>query len=162
MKTQDDLMLFFTATANTILVGADADIKPLWGRMNLQQMIEHLTLAIKMSNGKLTVPIVTPPDKIDKLKTVGLLSNRPLPKGFQNVALPVEPIPLVCVNKEEAVKRLYAEFNDFLALYNNPNASASHNLFGQLNLHEWLWFHYKHFMHHFAQFGLVEPFDKLD
>ena len=37
-----------------------------------------------------------------------------------------------------------------------------HNIFGYLNYHEWLWFHYKHFSHHLAQFGLITYIERFE
>jgi oxepin-CoA hydrolase/3-oxo-5,6-dehydrosuberyl-CoA semialdehyde dehydrogenase len=31
------------------------DAKPLWGSMTPQQMVEHITMTVKASNGKVTI-----------------------------------------------------------------------------------------------------------
>ncbi|MDP3683019.1 MAG: hypothetical protein Q8S01_03720, partial [Ignavibacteria bacterium] len=59
------------------------ETKPLWGKMSAQHMIEHLILAVKTSNGKLTIGCFNPPEKIPALKRF-LMSARPLPKEFVN------------------------------------------------------------------------------
>jgi len=163
MKTQAELYVFFVQTAKNLLEKAPATTKPIWGRMDMQQMIEHLWLALKMSTGKIKLEIVTPADKIEKVKLIALLSNRPLPKGFQNVALPVEPIAYQFLSKTQAIEVLFSELDELIMLYEeDPNFTTLHNLFGPLNLNEWLWFHYKHFMHHLSRFGLVEEFTQLN
>jgi hydroxymethylglutaryl-CoA reductase len=129
---------------------------PIWGRMNAQQMIEHLTLAVNVSNGINPLELITPQSKLDKTKNLLLLSDRAMPKLFHNPALPADPIPC----KNENIKSAIESLNTALILFKNqfhrePKKTQLHNIFGELNYNEWLWFHYKHFHHHFAQFQLI-------
>ena len=129
---------------------------PIWGRMNAQQMIEHLTIAVNVSNGVNEVELITPQNKLEKTKNILLLSDRAMPKLFHNPALPVDPIPC----KNENIKTAIESLNTALILFKNqfhrePKKTQLHNIFGELNYNEWLWFHYKHFHHHFAQFQLI-------
>lgn len=128
-----------------------------WGQMNAQQMIEHLALATKVSNGAIDVQLSSDQTRADKLKRVSLISDRPLPQGFQNPILPLTPLPTETTGLEEAKQLLADQIKDFMTHFANREEGYTrmHNMYGPLTYHEWLWFHYKHFQHHFTQFGLI-------
>lgn len=131
------------------------DTKPLWGKMSSQHMIEHLILAVRTSNGKLTIGCFNPPEKIPTLKRF-LTSNRPLPKEFVNPLIGSGLLPLEYVNLEEAKRNLQKEVEDFYHYFEEyPEAVLVNPTFGELNKNEWLIFHEKHFTHHFNQFGIT-------
>ena len=48
----------------------DPQLKPLWGKMTPQHMVEHLILAVQMSNGKLKLECFNPPDKVSNVKKI--------------------------------------------------------------------------------------------
>lgn len=39
-----------------------------WGKMNLQQMVEHVTDFFNVSNGKIQLPFLSPEEHLPKLK----------------------------------------------------------------------------------------------
>ena len=163
MKTKEENIQFLRDHVRNIYEKLTPEHIALWGRMDAQQMLEHLGLAIKVSSGKINVEVITPPDKVEKLKRIAVLSERPLPMGFQNPVLPETPIPYYFINFNEAKKALWEELDFFFDYFTREgdNHKRPHNVFGDLNYEEWLMFHYKHFMHHGAQFGLVEKTEKL-
>ena len=139
-----------------ILEQLRADRKPLWGQMSAQHMVEHLTLLLKTSSGRIKMKLMLPDEKLPGYHTF-LLSGKPFPKLFRSPALPAEPIPLKFASLGEAIEKLkaaVAEFHDYYAY--DPAKTEIHPTFGPLNYREWIIFHNKHFTHHFAQFGLVE------
>ncbi len=163
MKPIEVLHSFIFKEAFEYLSKLTISQKPLWGNMDAQQMVEHLALAVKVSNGKLQPPLLSDPAKVDKIKQISLLSARPLPKGFQNEALPSTPLPYQSSDLAEAIQILKNELIAFEALYQqNPDIGFQHNLFGRLNFTEWLYFHYKHFHHHFAQFNLIPYVERFE
>lgn len=131
------------------------DTKQLWGKMSAQHMIEHLILAVRMSNGKLIVKCFNPPEKIPTLKRF-LISGRPLPKEFINPIMGEGLLQLEYKSLEEAIKFLELEVNDYNSYFEkNPDAILVNATFGELNKQEWDVFHEKHFTHHLSQFGLI-------
>jgi hypothetical protein len=58
----------------------------LWGKMTPQHMVEHLILAIQMSNGKLKYDCLSPVERLPTLRRF-LFSDRPLQKMFINPAI---------------------------------------------------------------------------
>ena len=127
---------------------------PLWGKMDVQQMLEHLCLPFLIATGKMSVSLTSPQDKIPVLKRI-LMSDKPLPKLFHNPILPEIPMPAAVSNLEESKKALRESVAFFLDYYKkNPHATALHNIYGELNYQEWLVMNIKHVRHHFAQFGV--------
>ncbi|MEW6194336.1 MAG: DUF1569 domain-containing protein [Bacteroidota bacterium] len=131
------------------------DMKPLWGKMTPQHMVEHLILAVRISNGKLKIECFNPPEKIPTLKRF-LMSSRPYPKEFINPVIGPDLLPLEYKNLPEAISNLKLEINDYILYFeNNPQAVLTNPTFGDLNRDEWIVFHNKHFTHHLQQFGLI-------
>jgi hydroxymethylglutaryl-CoA reductase len=163
MKPVNELEHFIQTTVFEVLKDLSPDAKPLWGEMNAQQMVEHLVLSVEISNGKRDLPLYTEKEKVEKVKNVALLSNRPLGRGFRNPALPVSPLLLMYKDIEEAKQVLRQSIDLFMHYFrNNVETTRVHNMFGPLDYHEWLWFHYKHFLHHFMQFGLVPEVSRIE
>jgi hydroxymethylglutaryl-CoA reductase/oxepin-CoA hydrolase/3-oxo-5,6-dehydrosuberyl-CoA semialdehyde dehydrogenase len=133
----------------------DPQQKPLWGKMTPQHMVEHLILAVQMSNGKLTLECFNPPEKIPSLKRF-LMSSRPMPKLFVNPVIGEALRPLEYSSFEEAIEKLKKEIDVYILFFeNNPDAKQVNVTFGELNKEEWNVFHKKHFRHHLTQFGLL-------
>ena len=139
-----------------LLNSLNKDTKQLWGKMSAQHMIEHLILAVKMSNGKLIVGCFNPPEKNPALKRF-LLSGRPLPKEFINPLVGEGLVPLEFENLNEAKLILRKEVEDYYKYFEeHPDASLVNATFGELNKNEWDVFHEKHFTHHLGQFGIIQ------
>jgi oxepin-CoA hydrolase/3-oxo-5,6-dehydrosuberyl-CoA semialdehyde dehydrogenase len=124
--------------------------------MTAQHMVEHLILAVQMSNGKLKLECFNPPEKLPTLKRF-LLSSRPLPKMFENPALGKGLQSLKYKSLYEAIEKLKEEVENYYSFFNrNPDAKTMNVTFGELNKYKWDVFHKKHFEHHLSQFNLTE------
>ena len=133
----------------------DPQQKQLWGKMTPQHMVEHLILAVQMSNGKLKLECFNPPENIPTLKRF-LMSNRPMPKGFVNPVIGPDNLPLNYSSLDESKKKLEEEIEDYYRFFEeNPDVRPVNVTFGELNKEEWDVFHKKHFTHHLSQFGLL-------
>lgn len=131
------------------------EVKPLWGRMTPQHMIEHLILAVRMGNGGMKVECFNPAEKIPTLKKF-LMSSRPLPKNFINPLIGEKLLPLEYRSIEEALSVLKQEVDKHYRFFElNPGALTTNATFGDLSKDEWEIFHRKHFKHHLEQFGIV-------
>ena len=62
-----------------------ADTVPLWGKMNVQQMIEHFTDVMMVASGKIKLPVVTPAERLPKLQEF-MLSEKPFKENTRNKA----------------------------------------------------------------------------
>jgi oxepin-CoA hydrolase/3-oxo-5,6-dehydrosuberyl-CoA semialdehyde dehydrogenase len=133
-----------------------ADAVGKWGKMNAQQMLEHVTGFFKVSSGKLHFPLITPEEHLPKFKAF-LLSNKEFRENTKAPAsvLGDEPLPLRCHNMEEAVVGLQKSITEFIDYFKDDTSKTTlHPVFGELNFEEWVLLHYKHVMHHGKQFGV--------
>lgn len=130
---------------------------PIWGTMTAQHMVEHVCLAVQLSNGNLVInECMTPDEKLPLLKRI-LMSDRPLPKNFTNTVIGEGLKPLINKNLESAITELKNEISQINNHFeSNEDVLPVNPTFGPLNKEEWIQFHKKHFLHHFTQFGLVE------
>jgi hypothetical protein len=151
-----DFIIFPGEAVYKILSNLKPETPAQWGIMTAQHMIEHLLLPLEFSRGKFEVPLVTPIDKVEKVKRIMLMGDSPLKRDFAAPFLGSGLQALKYANLEEAKEALVLEITTFLAFWElNNGATFTHPIFGILNKEEWYWFHRKHFTHHFSQFGLV-------
>ena len=127
-----------------------------WGKMNAQQMVEHISGFFRVSTNKLHFPLATPPEQLPKFKEF-LRSDKEFRENTKAPVLPEEPVPVQFASFEDALNDLEKELNDFLRQFAaNPGLTTQHPVFGDLNFEEWVLLHYKHVIHHAKQFGLIE------
>lgn len=152
----DQQKLYFLSTRLIpLLKSLPVDRLRRWGKMNPQQMIEHLSGFFRVSTNKLHFPLVTPEDQLPKLKEF-LRSEKEFRENTKAPVLPEEPMPVQFASLSDAVDDLEKEINDFLNLFNNEvDLTTQHPVFGNLNFEDWVLLHYKHAAHHLKQFGLL-------
>ncbi len=151
MTTKTDLKTFIQP-----VIDLQDDARPKWGRMSARHMVEHLVLTVRLSNGKLEGRAAYEDKKLPVLKRF-LESDNPMPRNFTNPLIGEELKLLMFGNLDEAKKKLVSEIDDFYRFFEeNPEATPVNPTFGPLTFKEWLQFHWKHFTHHFTQFGLIE------
>ena len=128
-----------------------------WGKMNAQQMLEHVTGFFKVSANKIQFPLVSPSEHLPKLKAF-LHSDK---EFRENTKAPIsvigeEPLPVRSNNREEAIAALQQSIDEFVDYFEGDSYKTTlHPVFGELNFEEWILLHYKHLVHHAKQFGLV-------
>ena len=148
---------FITAEFVPLLQPIHADTMGKWGKMNAQQMTEHVAAFFKVSTGKLKFPLLTPAEQLPKYKEflLGDKEFRENTKAPDNV-VPDDPEPTRNASMKEALQELQAEINDFVKYFkDNPGSKTTHPVFGVLDFDEWVQLHHKHVIHHLKQFGLV-------
>ena len=113
------------------------DTTPQWGRMNVQQMIEHYGASIMNANGRLKFDaIATPPDKLDKIREF-LMSDKPFRENTKNPILPEDPQPLRYKTLQGAIGALQQELIYFFQAFEaNPNLVTRNPIFGDLNFEQ--------------------------
>jgi hypothetical protein len=140
-----------------VLEHLESDKKPAWGIMTPQHMVEHLSATMRISNGKLYLPLHINADKIPA-RMAFLFSDEPFQR---NVRLSEGPPSLRPLHTESLLaarillKRMIEAFDAHYVT--NPDDCPIHPLFGPLNRDQWIRFHQRHMNHHFEQFGLA-PF----
>ena len=128
-----------------------------WGKMNGQQMVEHVAAFFYVSSEKIKFNLVTPPEHLPKYKEF-LLSDKEFrenTKAPDNV-IGEETMPLRYTSMEEAVENLARSIAAFEVYFKDDSKKKTmHPVFGELNFEEWVLLHYKHVTHHLRQFELI-------
>lgn len=148
-------LYFLSARLVPLLKSLPADSPMKWGKMNPQQMVEHLSGFFRVSTNKLHFPLITPEDQLPKFKEF-LRSEKEFRENTKAPVLPEEPMPVQFASFSDAVNDLEKEITDFLNLFNQEvGLTTQHPVFGDLNFEDWVLLHYKHVAHHLKQFGLT-------
>jgi len=130
------------------------DTPPLWGKMNVRQMIEHMTDVLMSASGKIKLPIVTPADRLPKLQEF-MMSEKPFKENTKSPVLGEEPAPLKKHTKEAAIGKLQEEIIYFFEVFEkDPALKTANPVFGELNFEMNIQLLYKHALHHLKQFGI--------
>ena len=139
-----------------LLKNLKGDEKGNWGKMNAQQMVEHVSNFFKVSTEKMHFPLTTPVEHLPKYKEF-LLSEKEFRENTKAPVLPEEPLPLQYSSMHEAMNDLKKSIDDFFEFFKNSTSKTTlHPAFGDLNFDEWVQLHNKHTTHHLKQFGLIE------
>ena len=128
---------------------------PLFGKMTLQQMIEHFSDTMRIASGKTAVTdFVTPPEHLEKMKAF-MMSDKPFRENTVNPLMPVIPAPVRHASVNEAIAELKEEIRFFVASFEGSGERVTRNpFFGDLNFDENIHLLYKHALHHLRQFGV--------
>ncbi|MBN3582558.1 DUF1569 domain-containing protein [Algoriphagus aestuarii] len=129
--------------------------KPAFGIMTAQHMVEHLTVTVKLSTGRISYPPFIPSEKQLSQKEALLHTELEFPKGIKAPGLGDNLMPLKFEALEEAKEALLKSLKEYDRYFKeNSTAQTIHPRFGLLTFEEWELFHPKHFKHHFSQFNI--------
>lgn len=132
----------------------DPSTSPRWGKMNAQQMVEHISGFFRISTDRLRFPLVTPEELLPKYRAF-LLSEKEFRENTKAPVLPEEPLPLRHATMQEALQDLERQVNYFFQFFkDDPDKKTLHPAFGELNFAEWVQLHHKHVRHHLKQFAI--------
>ncbi|HMU45654.1 MAG TPA: hypothetical protein PKC72_04750 [Chitinophagaceae bacterium] len=136
----------------------DPSTSPKWGKMSVQQMIEHIAMdAIPTASGRLKFDkVIVSPEHYEKLREF-MLSEKHFRENTKNPLLNEEPAPLKYKTVQSAIGALQQELIYFFeAFEKDPNLVTKNPFFGDLNFEQNVHLLYKHAIHHLKQFG-AEP-----
>jgi hypothetical protein len=137
-----------------ILNELPADATRLWGKMNVQQMIEHMIDYVRIASGKTPMDIHTPEENIARMQGF-LESEKPFRENTPNQLMADEPPAVRHSSKTDAVNELQQEINYFFEVFEKEQDISFRNpFFGILNYNQQVQLLYKHSTHHLRQFGL--------
>lgn len=142
----------------TYLQQLDPATPPRWGKMGVQQMIEHYGGdAVRNANGRLKIDkIMTPPESLSRMREF-MMSDKPFKENTQNPLIGEVPLPLRYKTVQAAIGALQQELIYFFeAFEKDPGLITRNPFFGDLNFEQSVQLLYKHALHHLRQFG-VEP-----
>ena len=124
-----------------------------WGKMNLHQMIEHMSYAFREGCGKIERSIITPEEHIPKMQAF-VMSDKPFRENTPNSLLPDEPEAPKHETIKESIEELKKEIEDFFDVFaDDPNKKITNPFFGVLGYEQCIQLLYKHCIHHLKQFG---------
>lgn len=152
-----DKLHFITKEYIPLLKNLQTGTMGKWGKMNGQQMVEHVAAFFFVSSEKIKFELVTPREQLPKFKEF-LLSDK---QFRENTKAPVnvigeEPLPLKFSAMDKAIENLSASIIAFEDCFkDDPYKITVHPVFGELNFEEWVLLHYKHITHHLRQFALL-------
>ncbi len=139
-----------------LLLQIPSDLPPVWGKMTLQQMIEHFSDTMRIASGKTVfTDIITPPEQLDKMRDF-IMSEKPFRENTRNPLLSEVPAPVKNPSVDEAIKELQEEIRYFFSVFEKNNLQVTRNpFFGDLNYEENIHLLHKHALHHLKQFGVT-------
>jgi Protein of unknown function (DUF1569) len=131
----------------------DEHAVPNFGKMNLHQMVEHMSYSFEVAYGKILVPAITPEDKVPSAQK-WLMGEAMFKPNIHNVLLPDEPQPVQTATVKDAIEVLGNSIKNFIAFYADDKDKQIQNAFyGKLNFEQQAQLLFKHATHHLAQFS---------
>src|SRR5687768_4731465 len=100
-----DKLSFLINDFPAILKGLDPDTQPKWGKMTVQQMIEHMADSVRIANGKDKFEVITPEERLGAMKDF-LLSEKEFRPNTKNAMLAEDPLPVRLASIPDAVEEL--------------------------------------------------------
>ena len=131
------------------------ETQPRWGKMTLQQMVEHFADYTRIASGKTVyTEIISPPENLDKMRSF-LESEKPFRENTPNALMPEVPAPVRNPSIEAAINELQKEIGFFFQVFEENNLQVTRNpFFGDLNYEQNVQLLHKHALHHLKQFGI--------
>jgi hypothetical protein len=135
----------------------DPATAPRWGKMNVQQMIEHFADMVRWANGKVKHETIhTPPERLQAYREF-LMSEKPFKENTKNPFMDEQPAPVRHKTIQAAIGELHEELIHFFEVFErDPQLIIRNPFFGDLNFEQSIQLLHKHALHHLRQFG-VEP-----
>ena len=131
------------------------DSRPLWGKMNVSQMLAHLQAPMSVAFGQLKLKGGLMAFLFGKIAKKQILLDKPFKKNLPTVK------EFKFTQKYFAEKDFIKEKNILLSyvdrfITEGPGVitGKKHPFFGDLTLEEWDTLQWKHLDHHFRQFGV--------
>ncbi len=154
---QDSKAIFIRENFLQAIQHVSATTPALWGKMDAQQMAEHVADFFDVAVKRIEFTLVTPAEHLPKYREF-LYSDKVFRENTKAPAdiLGEEPLPHRSDSLADALLRLKESVHAFFQYFEaNPQVKTIHPVFGELDFNEWVMLHYKHVTHHLKQFGLL-------
>jgi hypothetical protein len=128
-----------------------SETKPLWGKMNVSQMLAHCKAPLEVSLGQKKLKQTLLGILFGKIVKKQMLKPEPMKKN-----LPTVPDFVVKYSPDFSSEKQQLEslIREFVSTDPDEIVARPHPFFGKMNAEEWGWLQYKHLDHHFRQFGV--------
>ena len=148
-----DKLTFLQTDYINLLQQIDPNTKPVFGKMNVHQMIEHMSYAFRQASGLIPLPAVNDEATTQKMYTF-MMSDKAFRDNTPNPYLPDEPEAPTHPSKTESIAALQQDIAHFKATFESePDKRILNPFFGNLNFDEWTHLLHKHAQHHLRQFN---------
>lgn len=156
-KKQETLVEMTEGKIQECLQQLTNDMKPNWGIMTPQHMLEHLEYTYRIASGEIQDFEIATPEKILEKVHHSLYNYNPFPKGSDFPMLKKDELAqLEHADLNIAISKFMEARMEYLNYFkNNPDAKLNNLVFGEMNRYEWYLLERKHLNHHFEQFGLI-------
>jgi hypothetical protein len=155
MQNIDQKASFLKREYIPLLKTLTPDAERKWGKMNMQQMVEHMSDSVRIANGKDPHTLVTPEENLEKMQAF-LMSDKPFKENTPNRLLPDDPAEHRHADISAAIAELDGEIQDFFKAFGQDKEKTIMNpFFGALTLDMWVQLLHKHAWHHLKQFGVT-------
>ncbi|MES2703532.1 MAG: hypothetical protein V4649_12890 [Bacteroidota bacterium] len=154
MENIDKKADFLKNEYTKILSRIPLDAGQIWGKMNVQQMIEHMSEYVRIASGKMPMQTITPEDQVPSMQSF-LATEKPFRENTPNSLMSETPMPVKHSDVNAAIKELQGEIDHFFEVHMiDPNKSTPNPFFGTLNFDQQIQLLHKHALHHLRQFGV--------
>jgi oxepin-CoA hydrolase/3-oxo-5,6-dehydrosuberyl-CoA semialdehyde dehydrogenase len=124
-----------------------------WGKMNFNQMLEHLIESCKNASGEIIFDTFHYPEERLPAMQAFLMTDKLFKPETKNAMMSEEPAPVNNENTNELFDELQFQLNRFYERFQqDENLVVRNPIFGDLNEELWTRLLYKHCIHHLNQF----------
>jgi hypothetical protein len=126
--------------------------KPLWGAMNVNQMMLHCQMSFKLAFEELTMRTGLLGFLFGKLAKKQMIKNKPFKKNLPTAP----PFKTSHLNPDFEItkKQLLNYIKRFRLAGSEGITQKPHPFFGKMSFEEWDTLQFKHLDHHLKQFGV--------
>lgn len=128
-----------------------ADTKPLWGKMNASQMLDHCSETMKVARGQKELKRMFISYILGSMIKKSFYNDKPVPK---NSPTHKDFIITTTSDFEKAKKELIDHLTAFQEGGMDKCTALPHSFFGNITKEQWGLGMYKHLDHHLKQFGV--------
>jgi len=155
MDNLQEKEIFLRSGYTAMLRDLDEDAPRLWGKMNVRQMIEHMSDYLRIANGRTPMQVVTDAEMLPRMQAF-LMSEKPFKENTPNALMPETPGATRLASKDAAIDELQNELDHFFEVHAGDAARTTANpFFGELNYEQQVQLLHKHATHHLRQFGAM-------
>jgi len=124
-----------------------------WGKMNFNQMLEHLIESCKNASGEIIFDTFHYPEERLPAMQAFLMTDKLFKPETKNAMMSEEPAAVKNNNTNDLLNELQSQLNRFYELFQqDENLVVRNPIFGDLNEELWTRLLYKHCIHHLQQF----------
>jgi Protein of unknown function (DUF1569) len=151
-----DYQAFLYEEFPELLKKVNSDMPALWGKMDAQQMVEHLAYVLSISNGRLQVDADAEPERLAYRKMRFFEKDVPFTRSIRVKFVPEEPDPYIYADIEQSKNFVLQQLERFYEYHQeHPDIQPVHPNFGPMNYEEWVQLQARHLRHHLTQFGVI-------